>query len=67
MSILSMPPDDAKDQGGLCNEIGAGIIRCQHSWSPDKARRGRQALVAVVKIELMRWTPIIKAANVRAG
>jgi tripartite-type tricarboxylate transporter receptor subunit TctC len=33
---------------------------------PDKARRGPQALAAFVKTEIARWTPIIKAANVRA-
>jgi len=33
---------------------------------PDKARRGREALAALVKSEIARWTPIIKAANVKA-
>jgi tripartite-type tricarboxylate transporter receptor subunit TctC len=33
---------------------------------PDKASRGQQALAALVKSEIARWTPIIKAANVRA-
>jgi tripartite-type tricarboxylate transporter receptor subunit TctC len=32
---------------------------------PDKARRGREALAALVKSEIARWTPIIKAANVK--
>jgi tripartite-type tricarboxylate transporter receptor subunit TctC len=32
---------------------------------PDKARRGQQALAALVKSEIGRWTPIIKAANVK--
>jgi tripartite-type tricarboxylate transporter receptor subunit TctC len=32
---------------------------------PDKARRGQQALAALVKTEIARWTPIIKAANVK--
>src|SRR5260370_26379542 len=32
---------------------------------PDKMRRGQQALAALVKSEIARWTPIIKAANVR--
>ena len=30
---------------------------------PDKAGRGQQALTALVKSEIARWTPIIKAAG----
>jgi hypothetical protein len=30
---------------------------------PGKAKRGQQALAALVKSEIARWTPIIKAAN----
>ena len=30
---------------------------------PDKAGRGQQALAALVKSEIARWTPIIKAAG----
>jgi tripartite-type tricarboxylate transporter receptor subunit TctC len=33
---------------------------------PDKAARGRQALGALVKREIARWTPIIQAAGVKA-
>jgi tripartite-type tricarboxylate transporter receptor subunit TctC len=33
---------------------------------PDKASRGSQPLAALVKSEIARWTPIIKAANVKA-
>ena len=33
---------------------------------PDKASRGQQALRALVKREIARWTPIIRAANVKA-
>jgi tripartite-type tricarboxylate transporter receptor subunit TctC len=33
---------------------------------PDKANRGQQELAALVKSEIARWTPIIKAANVKA-
>jgi tripartite-type tricarboxylate transporter receptor subunit TctC len=32
---------------------------------PDKAHRGPAALLALVKSEIARWTPIIKAANVK--
>jgi tripartite-type tricarboxylate transporter receptor subunit TctC len=32
---------------------------------PEPARRGPQALTALVKSEIARWTPIIKAANVK--
>jgi len=32
---------------------------------PDKARRGQQPLAALVKGEIARWTPIIKAAAVK--
>jgi tripartite-type tricarboxylate transporter receptor subunit TctC len=33
---------------------------------PDKARRGQQPLAALVKTEIARWTPIIKAAVIKA-
>ena len=33
---------------------------------PSKAKRGQQALAALVKGEIARWTPIIRAANVLA-
>jgi len=32
---------------------------------PDKASRGPESLAALVKSEIARWTPIIKAANVK--
>jgi tripartite-type tricarboxylate transporter receptor subunit TctC len=32
---------------------------------PDQASRGQQPLAALVKSEITRWTPIIKAANVK--
>ena len=32
---------------------------------PDKTSRGQQPLAALVKSEIARWTPIIKAANVK--
>jgi hypothetical protein len=31
-----------------------------------KGKRGQQPLAALVKSEIARWTPIIKAANVRS-
>jgi tripartite-type tricarboxylate transporter receptor subunit TctC len=33
---------------------------------PEKARRGQQPLALLVKSEIARWTPIIKAANIKA-
>ena len=33
---------------------------------PDKAARGREALRALLKREIARWTPIIRAAGVKA-
>ena len=32
---------------------------------PDQANRGQQPLAALVRGEIARWTPIIKAANVK--
>ena len=34
---------------------------------PDKASRGQQELAALVKNEIARWTPIIKAANIKGA
>ena len=33
---------------------------------PDKTKRGQQPLAALVKREIALWTPIIKAANIKA-
>ena len=33
---------------------------------PSKAKRGQEPLAALVKSEIARWTPIIKAANIKA-
>ena len=33
---------------------------------PEKARRGQQPLAALVKSEIARWTPIIKAVSVKS-
>jgi tripartite-type tricarboxylate transporter receptor subunit TctC len=32
---------------------------------PDKSSRGQKALAALLKSEIARWTPIIKAANIK--
>jgi tripartite-type tricarboxylate transporter receptor subunit TctC len=32
---------------------------------PDKGKRGPEPLLALVKSEIARWSPIIKAANVK--
>jgi tripartite-type tricarboxylate transporter receptor subunit TctC len=32
---------------------------------PDKERRGQKSLSALVKNEIARWIPIIKAANIK--
>ncbi len=44
-------------------------------WAPSRCRRrhsgqgktGQQALAALVKSEIARWTPIIKAANIKGA
>ena len=33
---------------------------------PEKARRGQEPLAVLVRSEVARWTPIIKAAVVKA-
>jgi tripartite-type tricarboxylate transporter receptor subunit TctC len=33
--------------------------------TPDRAKRGQQQLAVLVKSEIARWTPIIRAANVK--
>jgi tripartite-type tricarboxylate transporter receptor subunit TctC len=49
--------DDA-DVRKRMNEVGNEV--------PDKAARGPEALRALLTREIARWTPIIKAANVKA-
>ena len=53
--------DQALDDGGVQKRLGelGNVV-------PDKASRGQQALRALVKREIARWTPIIRAANVKA-
>jgi tripartite-type tricarboxylate transporter receptor subunit TctC len=50
---LDKAMDDERTQKRLL-ELGSEI--------PDKTRRGQQPLAALVKDEIARWTPIIKAA-----
>jgi tripartite-type tricarboxylate transporter receptor subunit TctC len=38
-----------------------------HGDIPGKAKRGQQPLAALVKSDIARWAPIIKAANVKVG
>ena len=55
---LSDALDRALDDGNTRKrllELGCDI--------PDKAKRGQQPLARLVKSEIARWTPIIKAAN----
>ena len=56
-AALDAALDDA-DVRKRMSEIGNEV--------PDKAARGPEALRALLKREIARWTPIIKAANVKA-
>ena len=49
---------DDQNTRKLFFELGADI--------PDKTKRGQQALAILVKSEIARWAPIIKAANIKA-
>jgi tripartite-type tricarboxylate transporter receptor subunit TctC len=52
--------DKALDDGNVRRrlaEIGCDV--------PERARRGQASLAALVKNEMARWTPIIRAANVK--
>jgi tripartite-type tricarboxylate transporter receptor subunit TctC len=54
--------DKALDDQGVRNRllnVGGDI--------PGKAKRGHQALAALVKSEIARWTPIIKGANIKGA
>ncbi len=58
---LTAALDEALDDEGVRKrllELGNDI--------PDKASRGQQALRALIKSEIARWTPIIQAAHVKA-
>jgi tripartite-type tricarboxylate transporter receptor subunit TctC len=58
---LAQALDRALDDGDVrkrMSEIGNEV--------PDKGARGQDALRALLKREIARWTPIIKAANVKA-
>lgn len=56
-AALDAALDDADVRKRL-NEVGNEV--------PDKPARGPEALRALLKREIARWTPIIKAANVKA-
>src|SRR5262245_12855855 len=51
---LDQALDDQTVRKGLL-DVGSDI--------PGKAKRGQQPLAALVKSEIARWSPIIKAAN----
>jgi hypothetical protein len=50
--------DKALDDDAVRKRITA--IGCD---VPEKARRGQQALATLMKNEIVRWVPVIKAAN----
>jgi putative tricarboxylic transport membrane protein len=52
--------DKALDDEGIRNRMLALA-----SEIPDQSRRGQQQLAALVKSEIARWTPIIRAAGVK--
>ena len=55
---LSEAVDKALDDDAVRKriiEVGCGV--------PGKARRGQQALATLMKNEIVRWVPVIKAAN----
>ena len=56
---------DALDQA-LDDDVTRKRMVALASDIPDKPRRGQQPLRALVKSEIARWTPIIKAAGVKA-
>jgi tripartite-type tricarboxylate transporter receptor subunit TctC len=58
---LSDALDQALDEPNVRKrlaELGSNV--------PSRAKRGQQPLAAIVKSEIARWAPIIKAANIKA-
>jgi tripartite-type tricarboxylate transporter receptor subunit TctC len=55
---------DALDKA-LDDETTRGRMLALGSDIPDKARRGPQPFLSLIKSEIARWTPIIQAANVK--
>ena len=47
-----------RPRASACSQLGSDI--------PDKPQRGQQPFLALVKSEIARWTPIIKAAGITA-
>jgi tripartite-type tricarboxylate transporter receptor subunit TctC len=60
LDTLTAALDKALDDPGVQKRLGD--LGCD---IPDKSRRGPQALAALVKSEIARWTPVIKAANIK--
>ena len=56
---------DALDKA-LDDDVTGKRMAALASDIPAKPRRGQQALQALVKSEIARWTPVIQAAGVRA-
>ena len=48
---------DDEPRASACSMLGCDI--------PDKSKRGPEPFLALVKSEIARWSPIIKAANVK--
>jgi tripartite-type tricarboxylate transporter receptor subunit TctC len=57
-NALDMALDDQNVRNRLL-DVGGDI--------PGKTKRGQQALAALVKSEIARWTPIIKGANIKGA
>jgi tripartite-type tricarboxylate transporter receptor subunit TctC len=55
---------DALDKA-LDDDVTGKRMAALASDIPAKPRRGQQALQALVKSEIARWTPVIQAAKVR--
>jgi putative tricarboxylic transport membrane protein len=58
---LSDALDQALDEPNVRKrlaELGSNV--------PSRAKRGQQPLAAIVKSEIARWAPIIKATNIKA-
>jgi tripartite-type tricarboxylate transporter receptor subunit TctC len=62
LDMLSAALDAALDDASVrkrLTDLGCDV--------PDKARRGQRPLATLVKSEIARWTPIIKAATAKPG
>ena len=64
-ALQGLDVDGLLSGAAVCDEATRKRLGVLGGDIPDKPNRGPQPFLALVKSEIARWSPIIKAANVK--